>query len=164
MSTPAPEPQPQPAPFELPRRGRIAALDYGSVRLGIATADVELRLVFPLENLTRGKAVEDARRLKKIVDEHDIRLWVLGLPVQADGTENVKSREVREFGVWLHRAVGVPIAYFDERFTSREAENLLIGAQIRRSQRKDRRDKLAAAVLLEAFLESEGRNPAAPLE
>lgn len=155
-------PAPKPAPLAslMPRRGRVAAVDYGTVRLGIATADVETKLVFPLENLQRSAApIEDARRLRKIADEHDVRLWVVGLPVASNGGDTASSMGARRFAQWLEEVTKIPIVFFDERFTSREAENRLIAAEVKASQRKGRRDKLAAAILLEAFMESaaEGR-------
>lgn len=154
--------KPAAAPLKslMPRRGRVAAVDYGTVRLGIATADVETKLVFPLENLQRSAApIEDARRLRRIADEHDVRLWVVGLPVASNGGDTASSMGARRFAEWLGEVTKIPIVFFDERFTSREAENRLIAAEVKASQRKGRRDKLAAAILLEAFMESaaEGR-------
>ncbi len=71
-----------------------------------------------------------------------------------DGRESQKSNEARKFGQWLEQTTGVPVTFFDERFTSAEAEQALIGAELTKKQRKARLDKLAAQIMLTAYLEA----------
>ncbi len=138
----------------LASEGRVAAIDYGTVRLGIAISDRERRIASPYENYTRRGEQADARRLQQFVVEEQVQLLVVGLPIHLDGRESQKSVEARRFGEWLAKTTDVPVAYFDERFTTAHAETLLLGADLSRKQRKERRDKLAAQILLTAFLEA----------
>ena len=88
--------------------GRIAGVDYGAVRIGVAISDPEQRFASPLENYTRRTPELDARRFEQLAAEEEIALWVVGLPVHLDGRESQKSREARRFGEWLGKATGVP--------------------------------------------------------
>lgn len=142
--------------------GRVAGIDFGTVRIGIAISDPERRIASPYENYTRRGGREDARRFLCLVEEEGIRLFVVGLPVHLDGRESEKSQEARRFGQWLGETTGVPVQYFDERFTSHEAEEALLGAQMTKKRRKRRLDMLAAQIMLSAFLESRGGRSEVP--
>ena len=139
----------------LGREGRILAVDFGTVRLGFAVCDSGQQFSSPFENYTRRSIDEDARHICRIVDEEQIRWLLVGLPIHLDGRENAKSQESREFGAWLHQLTNLPVAFFDERMTSKEAEAQLIEANLSSKQRKQRRDMLAAQLLLAAYLESD---------
>jgi putative Holliday junction resolvase len=140
----------------------VAAIDYGTVRIGIALSDPARRIASPYENYTRGGEQADAARFRRLVADEDVKLFVVGLPVHLDGRESAKSLEARRFGQWLAETTGVPVEYFDERFTSAQAEQLLLEAQVTRKRRRQRLDKLAAQILLAAFLESGCRGQDAP--
>jgi putative Holliday junction resolvase len=139
---------------ELPLTGRLAAIDYGTVRLGVAITDPDQRLASPLENYTRRGAAADAAWLTDLVRSERIAGFVVGLPVHISGDESAKSREARQFGQWVGERTGLPVAFFDERYTSAQAEALLEGAELTKKRRKERLDKLAAQILLTAYLES----------
>jgi putative Holliday junction resolvase len=98
--------------------------------------------------------------------EERVVRFVVGLPVHLDGRESKKSIEARQFGQWLGEVTGVPVEFFDERFTSTEAEQYLSAAKLTKKQRKARLDKLAAQILLAAYLESTeaGRGPPRALD
>jgi len=138
----------------LPRTGRLAALDYGSVRIGVAVTDPEQRLASPLETYTRRGGAGDAAWLKELVARERIVGIVVGLPVHTSGRESQKSQEARRFAEWAAAVAGVPVALFDERYTTVEAEAVLLGADLSRKRRKERLDKLAAQILLSAYLQS----------
>jgi putative Holliday junction resolvase len=138
----------------LPRSGRLAGIDYGTVRIGVAITDPEQRLASPLENYTRRSPASDAAWFRQLAVQERIVGFVVGLPVFGSGDESPKSREARQFGQWLVESTGLPVRYFDERYTSAHAEALLIDADYTRKQRKQRLDKLAAQILLAAYLES----------
>jgi putative Holliday junction resolvase len=148
-------------PFR-PPAGRIAAIDYGTVRLGIAISDPEQTLASPYENYTRRGPDQDARRLKRLAEEERVARFVVGLPIHLDGRESQKSRESRDFADWLGKVTGVPVELFDERFTTREAQHCLLGARLTRDRRKRRLDMVAAQILLAAYLESRGKPPLPP--
>lgn len=137
--------------------GRLAGIDYGTVRIGIAVTDSRRTLASPYENYNRRSPDQDARRFRQLVQEERIAKFVVGLPVHLSGGESQKSREARAFGQWLEETTGVPVEYFDERYTSAEAEAFLLGAELTSKQRKRRLDMLAAQIMLSAYLESTRR-------
>jgi putative Holliday junction resolvase len=136
--------------------GRVAGIDFGTVRIGIALSDRARRIASPYENYTRRGAEQDARRFRRLVAEEGVTLFVMGLPVHLDGRESEKSAAARQFGRWLAEVTGVPVEYFDERFTSAQAEQLLLDAQMTRKRRKKRLDMLSAQIMLSAYLEVQG--------
>jgi putative Holliday junction resolvase len=142
------------APLELPRTGRIAGIDFGTVRIGVAITDPEQRLASPLENYTRRGPALDAAWLKQLACDERLVGFVVGLPVHTTGQESRKSIEARQYGAWISETTGLPVVYFDERFTSAHAEALLLEAGLTSKRRKERLDKLAAQIMLAAYLES----------
>jgi len=132
----------------------VAGIDFGRVRIGIAMSDPERRLASPYEIYTRRGAEADARRFRALVAAERVALFVVGLPVHLDDRESELSREAREFGQWLAQSTGVPVEFFDERFSTREAHELLKGAGMKHARRKRKLDMLAAQVVLSAYLES----------
>ena len=138
----------------LPREGRLAGIDYGTVRIGVAICDPSQSLASPLENYNRRTPELDARWLKTLAVQERVVGFVVGLPVHTSGQESQKSAEARNFAAWVEATTGLPIQLFDERYTSLHAEALLIDAGLTSKQRKARLDKLAAYILLSAYLES----------
>lgn len=141
---------------------RIAGIDYGTVRIGIAIADTETRLASPIDNYTRRGEVADHNYFQRLAKAERIAKFVVGLPVHLDGRESQKSREARQFGDWLASVTNLPIEYFDERFTSADAEQLLLEAGFTSKQRKERLDKLAAQIMLTAYLEAGASSQSSP--
>ncbi len=149
----------------IPASGRVAGLDYGTVRIGIAITDAGQRIASPLENYTRRSRDLDDRFFQELVAQEQMVGLVVGLPVHLSGDESQKSHEARQFGAHLGKLTGLPVTFFDERFTSAIAEQLLQGAGLTSKKRKARLDKLAAQILLTAWLESSrSGESAAPLD
>ena len=134
--------------------GRLAGIDFGDKRIGVALTDPERRMASPFENYARRDMAADAAYFRKLAAEERIVRFVVGLPVHLDGRESQKSTEARQFGQWLAETTGIEVVFFDERFTTTEAEHLLADAQMTRKRRKARRDMLAAQILLTAYLEA----------
>jgi putative Holliday junction resolvase len=143
-------------------RCRLAGIDYGTVRIGIAIADEEVGIAGPYENYNRRTEALDAKYFQALASGEAIARFIVGLPVHLDGGESQKSQEARAFGVWLHEITGVPVEFFDERFTSAQAEQVLSAASLTKKQRKARLDKLAAQIMLAAYLESGSRGQTDP--
>jgi putative Holliday junction resolvase len=141
---------------------RIAGIDYGTVRIGIATADLEVGIAGPYETYSRRSERLDAEYFKQLVIEERIGRFVVGLPVHSSGHESQKSTEARAFGAWLGTLTAVPVEYFDERYTSAEAEALLLDAGLTKKRRKERLDQLAAQIMLTAYLEAGARGQESP--
>jgi putative Holliday junction resolvase len=147
----------------LPIRGRLLGIDYGTKRVGLALSNPDQTIATPLETMPRRDASQDGRYLKKVVVEYSIVGLVVGLPVHMSGAEGAKAREARAFGQWAAESTKLPVAFHDERFTTAMAEEQLWEAQLTHKQRKARRDKVAAQMLLQAYLDSDrsGDPPAA---
>ena len=141
---------------------RIAGIDFGTVRIGVATADTEVGIAGPYENYTRRTAALDAGYFAALAKDERIARFVVGLPVHLHGGESQKSTEARAFGKWLNEVTGVPVEFFDERFTTSEADEVLNAAKLTKKQRQARRDQLAAQIMLTAYLESGGRETSEP--
>ncbi len=143
-------------------RGRIAGIDFGTVRIGIATADLETAIASPFETYTRRSPALDADYFRTLAKEERFVRFVVGLPVHLSGNDSQKSQEARTFGQWLNELTQVPVDYFDERYTSLEAENILSQANFTKKRRKARIDQLAAQIMLSAYLEAGARNQNSP--
>ncbi len=141
---------------------RIAGIDYGTVRIGIALADTEVGIAGPFQNYSRRSAALDAEFFATLTKAEQIGRFIIGLPVHLDGGESQKSTEARTFGDWLGNATGVPIEYFDERFTTAEAELVLGAANLTKKQKQARRDQIAAQIMLTAYLEAGARDQTDP--
>ena len=141
---------------------RIAGIDFGTVRVGVALADTDVGIASPLATYARQTAEVDARYFRRLAEAEAITKFVVGLPIHLDGRESQKSREAREFGQWLAETTGLPVDYFDERFTSAEADELLALGELTKKKRKARRDQLAAQIMLTAYLESGARGQETP--
>lgn len=133
--------------------GRIVGVDFGTVRIGLAICDSARRIASPLETYTRRDAALDAQRFQRLVAEERVARFVVGLPVHGDGQASQSSIRAVEFGRWLQQTTGIPVDYLDERFTTQQAEALLREGNVPRSKRRARLDKLAAQILLAAYLE-----------
>jgi putative Holliday junction resolvase len=151
-----------------PSVGRLAGIDYGTVRIGIAICDPSRSWAGPLGTYTRRTEPLDRAYFQSLAERESIAAWVIGLPIHCDGQESQKSREVRDFGIWLESYTNLPVRFFDERFTSILANKLLAEAELTRKKKKQRIDRVAAHLILEAFLESErgahGNQPATGLD
>ena len=142
--------------------GRIAGIDYGTVRIGIATADLEIGIASPYETYTRRSPSLDGDYFRTLAREERLARFVVGLPVHAAGHESQKSHEARNFGKWLGEVTQIPVEYFDERYTSLEAEQILGQANFTKKRRKARIDQLAAQIMLTAYLEAGARDQQSP--
>ncbi len=144
---------------------RVLGVDYGEKRVGLAISDEGRKIASPLTVLRRD-APDEAQRFQRLVRDEEVSLIVVGLPIRTTGHEGEKARQARAYGTWLHRVTGLPVVFWDERFTTAEAEQLLLHAGLTKKQRKERLDKVAAQRLLQTYLDAgcppEGR--AEPLE
>ena len=134
--------------------GRVAGIDYGTVRIGIAVSDPDRILASPYETYPRKNEQADANYFRRLAQEEQVVQFVVGLPVHLSGEASEKSKEAVKFADWLTKQTGIPVDFVDERFTSVEAEQHLRGAKLTNKKRKDRRDKIAAQILLATYLES----------
>jgi putative Holliday junction resolvase len=124
------------------------------VRVGLSICDPDHIVVSPLPLLERQTPEHDAEFFKKLLKEEKITAIVLGLPIHLSGRESEKSQEARAFADWLRSFLTVPIYFWDERFSSYEADELMAQRKLSSKKRQVRRDSLAATVILRGFIEA----------
>ena len=134
--------------------GKVVGIDYGTVRIGVAISDPRRSIAFPLENYTRKSEARDTEFFRQLVANEQVVQFVVGLPLHISGDLSEKAIEAIAFGRWLGELTSVPVDYYDERYTSVEAERYLIEAKLTRKKRKQKLDKVAAQILLSAYIES----------
>ena len=133
---------------------RILALDHGTKRVGVAVSD-ELKLIAqPLEFIATEPFEAFVSRLQQVLAEKPCELLLVGLPRNMDGTYGPAADKVREFITRLKETVTVPIRTWDERLTSAQANRVLLQGNVRRQDRKLKVDAIAAAILLQSYLDS----------
>jgi putative Holliday junction resolvase len=133
---------------------RLMGLDLGTRTIGVATSDLTRRIATPLEVIARTKFTADANRLIELAGRHDIGLIVVGLPVNMDGSEGPRAQSARAFVRNFARLSATPCVFWDERLSTAAVERMLIGADASRARRDEVIDKLAAAWILQAALDS----------
>jgi len=144
-------------------KGRLLGVDFGDVRVGLAVCDPDRVIASPLETYTRKSAADDASHYRKVIAAERIEMLVVGLPLHTNGNESQKSAEARKYAAWLAEQTGLPFVLWDERFTTVLAESALWSAGLTHKKRKERRDRVAAQMLLQSYLDSgcppEGTQP-----
>jgi len=136
---------------------RVLGLDFGSRRIGVALSDVMGITACPFTVIERESGEKDFARLGAIIAEQDVTLIVLGEPLNMDGSEGILVEEVRSFAKKLQEKFAVGIKLFDERLTTLQADRILVEeADFSRVKRKGIRDKVAAALILQSYLDSLG--------
>jgi putative Holliday junction resolvase len=142
-------------------RTRLLGIDLGTVRIGLAVSDSERRIASPLEQYRRGGRDRDLKFFQELCEREEIGSCVIGLPLHLSGREGDKAKESRAFAGWLAEGTGLAAAFWDERFTTVEAEHSLMAAGLTNKKRKARRDQVAAQILLQSYLDA--GCPAAPV-
>ena len=137
-----------------PTSGRVASVDFGTVRIGIAVCDPDRILASPLEVHPAANWKDDGDYFCKLAKSERIAAFVVGLPIHCDGGESEKSKQCRGFARWLAEETGLPVRLFDERFTTAAAKQRMAAGGYSRKAKKKRVDAIAALVLLESFLEA----------
>jgi len=145
---------------DLPRGVRLLGLDIGEKTIGLAVSDSGQSVASPLETIRRNKFAKDMERLKEIIAERKVGALVLGLPINMDGSEGPRCQSVRQFARNLGSLAGIalPLAFWDERLSTRAVERFLIDEQdMTRMRRAEVIDKLAAAYILQGALDARQR-------
>jgi putative holliday junction resolvase len=140
---------------ENPGKGRILALDLGKKRIGLALSDPLGLTAQGLPTLQRVNIRTDLAALDRLAAEHDVRLFLLGLPLHMSGDEGRQAQRAREFGERLAEWTGREVRFWDERLTTVEAQRVLKSSGISTAKRSRAVDQLSAQILLDSFLNLE---------
>ncbi len=133
---------------------RVLGLDLGERRVGVAVSDPQGRVATPLKVLD-ARIVSDPKPLKRLVEDYEVELVVVGLPLSLDGSEGPQAKRVRSMGTRLAQLIDIPFRYYDERLSSTEAKRVMAEANVSDRAKRGSVDMVAAAVFLQSFLDSE---------
>lgn len=132
---------------------RLLALDVGEKRVGLAVCDEQGRVATPLETLDRRGGQADIEAIVEIVTRERAQGLVAGLPLTLEGREGAAARQARRFADRVGARLGWEVLYVDERFTSAQAERVLLEADVSRAKRRRAVDAIAASLILQAYLD-----------
>ncbi len=130
----------------------VMALDYGERRIGVAVSDPEGRMARPLTVIERESRVRDMARIREIAERLGVQVIVVGLPINMDGTRGPSAQAAARFAGRLRHAVPAEVQLWDERLTTWEAEQQMIESGLPPERRRELRDAVAAAVILQDYL------------
>ena len=142
---------------QVPTHGALLGLDYGTKRLGVAVCNSDQTIAVPVETWTVRRPEQNLKHMRELIADYRAVGIVVGLPVRLSGAEGDQAAVVRRFGDWLAEQTRIPVAFWDERYSSTEAEVLLWTQGITPSKSKERLDRLAAQIILQAFLDAPDR-------
>lgn len=137
---------------QLKPRQRLLGMDPGTKTIGLALSDTTLMIATPMEIIRRKRFKDDVIRLKTIVEEQGVGGFVIGWPVNMDGSEGPRCQSVRAFSENLAKEFDLPQTLWDERLSTSAVERTLLEADSSRARRKDVIDKMAAAYILQGAL------------
>ena len=139
----------------LPSSGRIAGIDFGTVRMGVAISDPSQTWSSPLETYQVRNPEADAQFFQSLAERESLVGWVVGLPLHTSGQPSKKSNQAVKFGQWIAKATELPVNWIDERFTTAAAREMLNASSMSGKKKKASLDKIAAQVILSTYLESD---------
>jgi len=141
------------AAAHLPPRGALVGLDLGTKTIGVAASDPDRHLATAVETVARKTFMKDGERLLALAAERNAAGFVLGLPINMDGSEGPRAQSTRAFARNLAKLTELPIALWDERLSTAAAERTLIGADVSRARRALVIDQHAAMFILQGALD-----------
>ena len=141
------------AALHLPARGTLIGLDLGTKTIGVAASDPDRKLATGVETIARKTFTADARRVLALAAERSAVGFVLGLPINMDGSECPRAQSTRAFARNLRKLTELPIAFWDERLSTVAVERELIAADVSRKKRAAVIDQHAAAFILQGALD-----------
>lgn len=133
---------------------RIMGLDVGEKTIGIALSDENSIIASPFSTIGRRSVSKDFEDLKRIISEQDVAIIVVGMPINMDGTVGKRADSVNRFIGLLRGFTGLQVHPWDERFSTKAVERVLIDGDLSRHKRKKVVDKLAASYILQGYLDS----------
>jgi putative Holliday junction resolvase len=136
---------------------KILGIDFGTKRIGLALSDGLMITAQGQESILSKGLLQDIEAINRMITENGVTEIVVGLPISMNGTHSAKTKETLEFVENLSKAVSIPVKTWDERLTSRQAERVLLEADVSRHKRKQLSDKIAAQLILQSYLDCRKR-------
>ncbi|MZR31089.1 Holliday junction resolvase RuvX [Sneathiella litorea] len=138
----------------LPLDRRLLGMDPGTKTIGLAISDTALKIGTPLMTIKRTKFKTDAEEIRKIIEKWSIGGFVIGLPINMDGSEGPRCQSIRQFQKNLEEYFDLPMCFWDERLSTVAVTRSMIDADASRQKRAKSVDKMAAAYILQGALDS----------
>jgi len=135
------------------RPGALFGLDFGTRTIGIAVSDEGWRVASPLDTIRRTKFSVDAAALLALADRYNVGAFIVGMPLNMDGTSGPRAQSTRDFARNLSRLTDRPVVAWDERWSTVAAERSLIETDTSRAKRREQVDRVAAAIILQGALD-----------
>jgi putative holliday junction resolvase len=136
---------------------RILCLDYGSKRIGVAVCDELGMTAQGLATIFRKNRRQDLEEIAAFIRTYSVEKIVVGYPIRLDGTEGIECEKISKFASILESTFSLPVIKWDETLSTKEAEEILIRANITRNKRRNIVDKLAASLILQGYLDAQER-------
>jgi putative Holliday junction resolvase len=143
----------------VPPGRRVMGLDVGAKTIGLALSDTRLIIASPLETIRRRRFREDMIALFALIDRHEVAGLVIGLPLRLEGDDGPRTQSVRQFARNLLALRDMPVAFWDERLSTAAVTREMIAHDMTRKRRAEIVDRVAAAYILQGFLDATGRAP-----
>jgi putative holliday junction resolvase len=138
---------------------RVLGVDYGQKRIGLALSDETGTIAQSLDYIAGGGIAAVSREIARVGADRKVGKIVVGVPLRLDGTKSEQTERTLVFVAELRHATTIPVAQWDERLTTAQAERVLIEGNVRRSDRKQKIDKLAAQIMLQSYLDATNPPP-----
>src|SRR5215470_1679731 len=142
----------------VPPGARLMGLDVGTKTIGLALSDTRLVIASPLDTIRRRRFAEDMAALFAVIDRHEAGGLVIGLPLSLAGSDSPRTQSVRQFARNLLAQRDMPVAFWDERLSTAAVTREMIAHDMTRNRRAQIVDRIAAAYILQGFLDAMGRN------
>jgi putative Holliday junction resolvase len=141
----------------VPSGRRVMGLDVGTKTIGLALSDTRLVIASPLETIRRRRFADDMAALFALIERHDVKGLVIGLPLSLGGGDSPRTQSVRQFARNLLALREMPVAFWDERLSTAAVTREMIAHDMTRKRRAEIVDRVAAAYILQGFLDAMGR-------
>lgn len=133
---------------------RVLGVDYGDRHVGLSLSDPLQLTAQPLMTYRLTGGPRDREFFQNLVVEHEVGLVVIGIPVRMDGSAGSRAVKTRDFGAWLEAAVGLPVVFWDERLTTRQAQGVMKGQKVKLKDKQSVENQISASIILAGYLES----------
>jgi putative Holliday junction resolvase len=133
---------------------RILGIDYGDKTIGLAVSDKMLITAQALQSYKVKNKDEDLQFFKNLSSKYKITKIVIGLPLRMDGSEGSRVKKTKQFASWLKKSLGIPVVYWDERLTTKQALRIMREKRLSNKKKKELVDQISAVLILSSYLES----------
>jgi len=137
---------------------RVLGIDFGDKNIGLAVSDPLQLTAQALDRYRVRSKKEDEKYFKNLVKRYDIKEIVVGLPLMMDGSRGHRAHRTQEFADWLSSCLDLPVTFWDERLTTKQALQLLRQQKAKPKERKEAKDRISAVIILSDYLESRRAN------